>query len=63
MKPFFLHNQKVMTKLKYLGNKRPFKMKYTVFFIIFKALSMKQITQFFLEVESPTLTLYTFQRN
>ena len=49
--------------LNILGIKRPFKMKYIVFFIILKALSMQQITQFFLEVESPTLTLYTFQRN
>ena len=35
-------------KLKYLENEN-------AFFIIFKGLSMKQITQLFLEVESPTL--------
>ena len=31
-------------------------MKQKAFFIIFKGLSVKQITQFFLEGESPTLT-------
>ena len=35
-------------KLKYLENEN-------AFFIIFKGLSMKQITQLFVEVESPTL--------
>ena len=30
-------------------------MKQKAFFMIFKGLSMKQITQFFLEEESPTL--------
>ena len=38
--------------------KRAFKMKYKAFFIIFQALSMKQITQFFLESDSPTLTCF-----
>ena len=32
-------------------------MKLKAFFIIFKGLSRKQITQFFLEGESPTLSL------
>ena len=32
-------------------------MKGKAFFIIFKGLSMKQITQFFLEGESPTLRI------
>ena len=32
-------------------------MKKKAFFIIFKGLSIKQITQFFLEGESPTLTI------
>ena len=32
-------------------------MKQKAFFIIFKGLSMKQITQFFLEGGSPTLKL------
>ena len=35
--------------------KRAFKMKQKAFFIIFKGLSMKQIAQFVLEGESPTL--------
>ena len=35
---------------------RAFKMKQKAFFTIFKGLSMKQITQFFLEGESPTLS-------
>ena len=35
--------------------KRAFKMKQKVFFIIFNGLSMKQVTQMFLESESPTL--------
>ena len=34
-----------------LGMKKAFKIKYTAFFIISKALSTKQITQFFLEGE------------
>ena len=41
-------------------------MKQKAFFIIFKELSMKQITQFFLEGESPILkhqdTLVNFNR-
>ena len=35
--------------------KRAFKMKQKGFFIIFKGFSLKQITQTFLEGESPTL--------
>ena len=37
--------------------KRAFKKEQKEFFIIFKRLSMKQTTQFFLEGESPTLRL------
>ena len=33
-------------------------MKQKIFFIIFKGLSMNQITQVLLQVESPTLTEY-----
>ena len=33
-------------------------MKQKAFFKIFKGLSMKQITQFFLEEESPTLSIF-----
>ena len=52
-KPFFLHDQKVMTEtLKILRKKRAFNMS---FFITFKGLSMKQVTQFCLEGECPTL--------
>ena len=40
--------------LNILRTKRTFKMKYKAFFIIFKGLSVKQITQFFLESESLT---------
>ena len=39
---------------------RAFKKKKKTFFIIFKGLSMKQTTQIFLEVESPSLILITF---
>ena len=49
IKLFFLHDQKVTTKPKYLENEKSF------FFIIFKGLSMKQIIQVFLEGESPTV--------
>ena len=49
IKPFFLHDRKV------LRTERPFKMKQKAFFIIFKGLSIKQITQFFLDGESQTL--------
>ena len=38
-----------------LRTKRAFKMKLKEFFIIFKGLSMKRMTQFFLGGESPTL--------
>ena len=33
-------------------------MKQKAFFMIFKGLSMKQITQFFLQEESPTLSIF-----
>ena len=39
---------------------KAFKIKQKAFFIIFKGLSVKQITQFFLEGESPTLILIIF---
>ena len=42
--------------LNMLRTKRAFRMKLKTFFIIFKELSIKQITQIFLEGESPTLT-------
>ena len=35
-------------------------MKYKAFFIIFKEISIKEITQFFLEGESPTLNHRSF---
>ena len=41
--------------LKTLRTNRAFKMKQKVFFIIFKGFLLKQITQFFLEGESPTI--------
>ena len=55
IKPFFLHDQKVMIKLDYLQQKELLRWNKKHFFIIFKGLSMKQITQIFLEGESPTL--------
>ena len=51
VKLFFLYDQKVLNILR---TKKAFKMKQKAFFIIFKALSMKQITVF-LKGESPTL--------
>ena len=57
IKSFFLPDQKVMIKTNILRTKRAFKMKGKAFFIIFKGLSMKQITQFFLEGEGLTLKL------
>ena len=42
-------------KLKYLDNKKTFRDKIKTFFIIYEGLSMKQITQTFLEGESLTL--------
>ena len=46
--------------LNILRTKRTFKMKWKAFFIIFKGLLVKQITQSFLELESPTLNLYPY---
>ena len=58
----YLSNQAVPTwhksqdkNLIILRTKRTFKMKWKSLFIIFKALSMKQITHLFLEVEIQTL--------
>ena len=45
---FYCMTKKSRQKVKYLENEK-------AFFIIFKGLSMKQITQLFLEGESPTL--------
>ena len=45
---FYYMTKKSRQKVKYLENEK-------AFFIIFKGLSMKQITQLFLEGESPTL--------
>ena len=51
IKPFFLHDQKVVTKTKnILRTKRAFKIKQKAFFITFKGISIKQITQFFWKV-------------
>ena len=59
---FFLHDQKVLTKtLNILRTKRAFKVKSKAIFIIFKELSIKQITQIFLEGERPTLTAFYYQ--
>ena len=38
-----------------MGRKKAFKMKYKTFFMIFKALSLKQTKHNFLEHESPNL--------
>ena len=57
IKPFFLYGPKSHDKnLNILRTKRAFKMKYKTIFIIFRGLSMKQKTQFFLEGESPNLS-------
>ena len=50
IKPFFLHDHKVMIM------QRIFKMKSKAFFINFKGILLKQITKIFLEGESPTLS-------
>ena len=50
IKPFFLH-QKIKTKTK------------ITFFIIFKVLPLKQIKQFFLEGDSPTLIVHNLLIN
>ena len=56
IKPFFLHDQKVVTKtLNILRRNRAFQMKLKALFIIFKGLSIKQVKQGFLEGDSPTL--------
>ena len=47
-----LHDQNIITKIKYLEKKRAFKMKQKAFFIIFKGFSLKQIKKNFLEDES-----------
>ena len=41
--------------LNIMRTKKTIKMKQKIFFIIFKRLSLKQIKQFYLEGESPTL--------
>ena len=64
LKPYF-SNQAVFPtwpksrdkNLNILRTKWAFKMKKNAFFIIFKGLSVKQITQIVLEGESPTLSL------
>ena len=50
IKPFFLYEQKVVAKRKYLENGNAFKIKQKAFFIIFKGFSIKKITQFFWKV-------------
>ena len=49
IKPFFLHDQKVVkkTKISWESKELLFKMKQKTIFITFKGLSIKQITQFF----------------
>ena len=49
--------------LNILRAKRAIKMKEKAFFIIFKRLSINQITQTFLEGEGPTLALLKFFGN
>ena len=52
---FFYMTKSRDNNLKTLRTNRAFKMKQKVFFIIFKGFLLKQITQFFLEGESPTI--------
>ena len=59
-KLFFLHGQKVMIKVKYLENKKSFLDEIKSIFVILKELSMKQITQIFLEGENLTLIKLTY---
>ena len=67
IKRFFLHDQKAKSRDKNLNifrRKRYFIMKEKAFFINFKRLSMKQITQVFPEGESLTLRPVTLiERN
>ena len=51
---FSYMTKKSCQRLKYLENEKAFKLKEKTFFIIFKELPIKQITQIFLEGESPT---------
>ena len=49
--------KKPQQKLKYLENEKSFQDQIKSISIIFKGLSMKQITQFFWEGEGPTLRI------
>ena len=51
-KAAFLHDQKVKTKIQISWAS---KMKKTIFFIIYKGLSLKEIKQIFLGGKGPTL--------
>ena len=51
---FYYMTKKSRQKVKYLENEK-------AFFIIFKGLSMKQITQLFLEGKSPTLDCFNWE--
>ena len=54
IKLFFYMIKNSWQKLKYLENEKSFEDEIKSFFILFKGLSMKQITQAFLEGERPT---------
>ena len=56
IKPFFVHDQSRDKKLNILRTKRGAKINQKTFSITFKGLSIKQITQIFLESESLTLS-------
>ena len=62
IKPIFIHDQKVVAKLKYFENRKSFYDEIKTFLVIFKGLSIKQTTQFFWEGESPTLINYLVWR-
>ena len=55
MKQLFRYNQKVKTNFKYLENQNSFKGEIKSIFYHFKELASKQVKQFFLEGEGPTL--------
>ena len=51
-------SKKSLQKRQYLENEKSFEDEIKIIFIIFKGLSIKQITRIFLEGESPTLNVF-----
>ena len=64
IKSFFLHDQNVVTKTKISSERKELlRWNKKAFFIIPKGLSIKQITQIFVEGESSTLNLLSIKLN